>query len=730
MSVYTLGVSDRNIFNLPRAIEGIDINTQNAYQATIAGYQSGVNVKGQYTTLFGYYTGYGSTTGIQNNAFGAYALFGAVSGNNNVAVGTNAGYSLLNGSMNLLLGNNVGFYLTGNRNIMLGFNNTFDQTMPLSHCNISIGVSTTAIGHRNIIIGSETYGNCLNGSIVIGNNVNNQSSNMNIIVGPTIENRGDRVLIINNRHNSNNQFLRNNRNDYMNINDYIVVDKNVANESVLTLSNQVVIVNASNLEMNFGQGRFEVGSVIRFAGSFGQLLIDSNILLGQYVTPDSPYLLLSSNGNVLGGSNSLYTAFQSCNVSMLINSNVISLSNTNNQLFFNSNSILLGGLDNKKIYIYGSNNAFTFSNGGAYFDSKMVVYRDTILSNNLVVNKTSAFMDFVDIYNDTVFHSNAQFDQNIYFNSNTVMYMNGSVVTSNDDLYFIKGSGETRVEQPMQLSEVYVMDKVSYCNVRQGHVNWDNISDREIQEFYGSTIVQKNMFVGGMVYSLGLNVADRLVLQSSNNQWSQYVEVSSNANPGLVFKSGTGTTVKLGDDFTTEILNFTGKHRCKLEDCEYWKGMIGKIVIANGKYCNLDNKPEISIDEAIPVIQLSHDPFDKRAFGVISGIEDVSDKRVYRIGNLQFENTKADAEDVKVIVNSVGEGGIWICNANGIFKNGDLITTSSLEGYGMNQNNDYVTSSTVGKITCDCDFTSDDCESINVNGEVYKIMFVGCVYKF
>jgi hypothetical protein len=308
--------------------------------------------------------------------------------------------------------------------------------------------------------------------------------------------------------------------------------------------------------------------------------------------------------------------------------------------------------------------------------------------------------------------------------------MNGSVVTSNNDLYFIKGSGETRVEQPMQLSEVYVMDKVSYCNVRQGHVNWDNITDREIQEFYGSTIVQKNMFVGGMVYSLGLNVADRLVLQSSNNQWSQYVEVSSNANPGLVFKSGTGTTIKIGDDFTTEILNFTGKHRCKLEGTDYWEGLIGRIVIANGKYCSLDNKAEISIDEAIPVIKLSQHSFDKRAFGVISGIEDTSDKRVYRIGNLQFENSKSDKDDIKVIVNSVGEGGIWVCNENGEFRNGDLITTSSLEGFGMNQNNDMVTASTVGKITCDCTFEEDVCQTVTLNDKIYKIMFVGCVYKF
>jgi hypothetical protein len=229
----------------------------------------------------------------------------------------------------------------------------------------------------------------------------------------------------------------------------------------------------------------------------------------------------------------------------------------------NSNTILLGGSDNKKLLIYGSNNQVTFSNGGAYFESEMVVYRDTFLSNNLTVNKTSIFKDNIDVYDDAVFHSNVRLDKDVIINSNSVIYVNGNVVTSNNDLFLIQGSGETRVEQPIQLNEVYVNDKVSFCNVRQGHINWDNVTDRELQEFYGSTIVQKNMFVGGMIYSLGLNVADRLVLQSSNNQWSQYVEVTSNANPGLVFKSTTGTTIKIGDDFTTEILNFTGKNRIR-----------------------------------------------------------------------------------------------------------------------------------------------------------------------
>ena len=58
----------------------------------------------------------------------------------------------------------------------------------------------------------------------------------------------------------------------------------------------------------------------------------------------------------------------------------------------------------------------------------------------------------------------------------------------------------------------------------------------------------------------------------------------------------------------------------------------------------------------------------------------------------------------RVYVNSVGEGGIWVCSANGSFTNGDFITSSNVPGYGMRQDNYIRKNYTVGKITMDCDF--------------------------
>ena len=60
-----------------------------------------------------------------------------------------------------------------------------------------------------------------------------------------------------------------------------------------------------------------------------------------------------------------------------------------------------------------------------------------------------------------------------------------------------------------------------------------------------------------------------------------------------------------------------------------------------------------------------------------------------------------------MVINSLGEGGIWVCNKNGSFENGDYITSSTVGGYGMKQtlNEGILTNYTVGKITCNCDFS-------------------------
>ena len=232
----------------------------------------------------------------------------------------------------------------------------------------------------------------------------------------------------------------------------------------------------------------------------------------------------------------------------------------------------------------------------------------------------------------------------------------------------------------------------------------------------------------------------------STPSWSINALTSSGSN-NLLFQSKSNTQVEFQDNFTTSILNFTGKHRCRYNfgeeplDNETKQSLIGRIVSATGKYMDFHMSSSPSIDEAIPVVKLSTNPMDTTAIGVIANFEeDEADtmgnsnhRRTYKVGHLCFSHLKMEDDD-RVIINGHGEGAIWVCNINGPLKNGDLITSSMVHGYGMKQQDRIIYSYTVGKITCDCDFdlssTTYRCETFEYAGEIYKRAFVGCIYQF
>ncbi len=70
------------------------------------------------------------------------------------------------------------------------------------------------------------------------------------------------------------------------------------------------------------------------------------------------------------------------------------------------------------------------------------------------------------------------------------------------------------------------------------------------------------------------------------------------------------------------------------------------------------------------------------------------------MGDPKRNNSRAE----RLIINSVGEGGLWICNSNGNIENGDYITSSDYLGYGEKQDEIYLCNYTVAKVTIDCNF--------------------------
>ena len=117
------------------------------------------------------------------------------------------------------------------------------------------------------------------------------------------------------------------------------------------------------------------------------------------------------------------------------------------------------------------------------------------------------------------------------------------------------------------------------------------------------------------------------------------------------------------------------------------------------------------------MIQLSRKKKDKRVVGVLGMA------------------SRANSRPERMIVNSVGEGGILVCNSNGCFENGDFITSSDYIGYGQLQDDDLFHNYTVGKITIDCDFQLDspyyncyEIDDLDANGNKLRVAFVSCIY--
>jgi hypothetical protein len=67
-----------------------------------------------------------------------------------------------------------------------------------------------------------------------------------------------------------------------------------------------------------------------------------------------------------------------------------------------------------------------------------------------------------------------------------------------------------------------------------------------------------------------------------------------------------------------------------------------------------------------------------------------------------LSETKADNQ---VLVETHGNGNIWVINTNGNLNAGDYITSSNVTGYGQRQNSEFFANYTVAKISEPCDFT-------------------------
>jgi hypothetical protein len=177
---------------------------------------------------------------------------------------------------------------------------------------------------------------------------------------------------------------------------------------------------------------------------------------------------------------------------------------------------------------------------------------------------------------------------------------------------------------------------------------------------------------------------------------------------------------------------FTGFHRTFTDDplfnqedpATFKKTYVGRLVISTGEIATdsmenketnewtiLRDKEGITIEDALPMVQLTRQRKDKRIFGVL--------------GMAERGNSRAE----RLIVNSLGEGGIWVVNTNGTIENGDYIQSSPELGYGELQDDDLLHSYTAAKATIDCDFMMDSpkYECVELPNGV-RAAFIACTY--
>jgi hypothetical protein len=172
--------------------------------------------------------------------------------------------------------------------------------------------------------------------------------------------------------------------------------------------------------------------------------------------------------------------------------------------------------------------------------------------------------------------------------------------------------------------------------------------------------------------------------------------------------SGLTSSTPISADGTT--LSFTGQHMCVPQG----PMSPGLVVSANkNRYVSLNGAlttgmGAIRSSESLPVVSLSNVVSDRSVFGVVDRLEQGGTTERRQVVGATVVTAQKELGDNRVIVNSLGEGAIWVADTNGPLVSGDYITTSHLTGYGQKQDDDILHNSTVAKITMDCDFNPDD----------------------
>ncbi len=268
---------------------------------------------------------------------------------------------------------------------------------------------------------------------------------------------------------------------------------------------------------------------------------------------------------------------------------------------------------------------------------------------------------------------------------------------------------------------------------------WHTDSDSVARLYFSTNYTTYIKGYGGTPIEFRGGADSTIANLSSTGHWTCYFESQSGSGMDYtgVLNAGAITT---NNYRTLRVIynTFTGYHRCNVydelcnnENVDIFKNeYTGRIVISTGKiktdvsikknkepttdeyeWSSLCDKEGITIEDALPKVQLSRVRKDKRVYGVLG------------------DPKRGTNDKNKIIVNSVGEGAICVCNTNGNIENGDYICSSELLGYGEKQDDDLLHNYTVAKAVMDCTFELDNpyYECIE-RPDGIRTAFIACTY--
>ena len=260
-------------------------------------------------------------------------------------------------------------------------------------------------------------------------------------------------------------------------------------------------------------------------------------------------------------------------------------------------------------------------------------------------------------------------------------------------------------------------------------ITWSPVSTGN--NWYPATYLEGNVsstIAGGALNNGGTLRKYVWAVESTANSYRALGLFTNNTDSLSDTNGSTFTFMGFFSPFTKSTsYSFTASHRCYSNNSElYNEDKIGLIVQSTGQYDSLyiDN---ISVDNAVPIVELSNSRKSKKVLGVISRFETNDDKREgMDYGYIQV----SDKDKNRLYINSIGEGAVWVCNTNGNFENGDYIQSSDISGYGEKQDDDILHNYSVAKITMDVDFDNipENFEKRILENDIISV-FVGAIYQ-